>query len=39
MFSTLSFIGRWKQRYRLLRYRKGFGSYNSVRFALWLARS
>ena len=39
MFSTLSFIGKWKQWYRVLRYRKGFGSYDSIRFGLWLARS
>jgi hypothetical protein len=39
MISTLSFVGKWKQWYRVLRYRKGFGLYDSVRFGLWLARS
>jgi hypothetical protein len=38
MFSTLSFIGKWKQRYRVLRYRKGFGLVDSVRYGLWLAQ-
>ncbi len=39
MFSTLSFIGKWKQWYRVLRYRKGFGLLDSVRYGLWLAHS
>jgi hypothetical protein len=39
MTSTLSFVGKWKQWYRVLRYRKGFGPCDSVRFGLWLARS
>jgi hypothetical protein len=39
MISTLSFVGKWKQWYRVLRCRKGFGPYDSVRFGLWLARS
>jgi uncharacterized membrane protein (DUF2068 family) len=39
MFSTLSFIGKWKQWYRVLRYRKGFGLWDSVRYGLWLAHS
>jgi hypothetical protein len=39
MFSTLSFIAKWQQWYRVLRYHKGFGSYDSIRFGLWLARS
>ena len=38
MFWTLSFIGKWQQWYRALRYRKGFGRLHSVRYALWLAR-
>jgi hypothetical protein len=38
MFSTLRFIRKWKQWYRVLRYRKGFGRLNSVRYVLWLAR-
>jgi len=33
MFSTLSFIGKWKQWYRVLRYRKGFGLFGLR--ALW----
>lgn len=39
MFSTLSFIGKWQQWYRVLRYHKGFGPYDSIRFGLWLART
>jgi hypothetical protein len=39
MFSTLSFIGKWQQWYRVLRYRKGFGRFHSVPYGLWLARS
>ena len=38
MFSTLSFIGKWKQWYRVLRYHKGFGCFDSLRYGLWLAR-
>jgi hypothetical protein len=38
MFSTLNFIGKWQQWYRVLRYRKGFGRWCSVRYGLWLAR-
>lgn len=38
MFSSLSLIGKWKEWYRVLRYRKGFGLLHSVRYALWLAR-
>jgi hypothetical protein len=38
MFSNLSFIGKWKQWYRSLRHRNGFGRFHSVRYALWLAR-
>jgi hypothetical protein len=39
MFSTLSFIGKWMQWYRVLRYCKGFGLSDSVRYGLWLAHS
>jgi hypothetical protein len=39
MFSTLSFVGKWKQSYHMLRYRKGFGRLHSLRYGLWLARS
>ena len=34
----LNFIGKWNKWYRLLRYSKGFGPFDSVRYALWLAR-
>jgi len=37
VFLTLAFIGKWTQWYRLLRYRKGFGRFDSVRHGLWLA--
>jgi hypothetical protein len=39
MFSNHSFIGKWKQWYRVLRCRNGFGRLHSVRYGLWLARS
>jgi hypothetical protein len=39
MFSNLSFIGKWKQWYRVLRHHNGFGRLHSVRYGLWLARS
>jgi hypothetical protein len=32
MFSNLSFIGKWKRWYRVLRYRKAFGRLHSVRY-------
>ena len=38
MLSSLSLIGKWKQWYRVLRYRKGFGCFESLRYGLWLAR-
>ena len=38
MFSILSLISKWKQWYRVLHYRKGFGLFASVRLGLWLAR-
>ena len=38
MFSTLRFIGKWQQWYRVLRYRKGFGCFHSLRYGLCLAR-
>jgi hypothetical protein len=38
MFSILSFVRKWKQWYRVLRYGKGFGRFDSVRYGLWLAR-
>jgi hypothetical protein len=39
MFLTFSFIDKWKWWYRVLRYRKGLGRLDSVRYGLWLARS
>jgi hypothetical protein len=33
-----SFIGKWKQWYRVMRYRKAFGRLHSVWYGLWLAR-
>jgi hypothetical protein len=39
MFSTLSFIGKWNQWYRVLRFHEGFGCFHSLRYGLWLARS
>jgi hypothetical protein len=38
MFLILSFVRKWKEWYRVLRYRKGFGRFDSVRYGLWLAR-
>jgi hypothetical protein len=38
MLLTLGFIGKWTQWYRVLRCRKGFGRFHSVRYGLWLAR-
>jgi hypothetical protein len=37
--SILIFTASWKKWYRVLRYRKGFGLFDSVRLGLWLARS
>jgi hypothetical protein len=36
--SILIFTAQWKKWYRVLRYRKGFGLFDSVLFGLWLAR-
>ena len=36
--SILTFTSKWKKWYRVLRHRKGFGLFDSVRFGLWLAR-
>src|SRR5215469_14010864 len=38
VFSNPRFIGKWQQWYRVLRYRKGFGYFDSFRYGLWLAR-
>jgi hypothetical protein len=32
------FTGKWNRWYRVLRYNKGFGLFDSVRYGLWLAR-
>jgi hypothetical protein len=37
--STLIFTAKWEKWYRVLRYRKGFGLFDSVRLGFWLARS
>jgi len=37
MFLTTDFIGQRTPRYRVFRYRKGFGRFHSVRYGLWLA--
>jgi hypothetical protein len=39
MALILSFVRKWREWYRVLRYRKGFGLFASVRYGLWLARS
>ena len=36
---VLTFIRKWNKWYRVLRNRKGFGRFQSVRYGLWLARS
>ena len=36
--SILIFTASWKKWFRVLRYRKGFGLFDSMRFGLWLAR-
>jgi hypothetical protein len=38
MSLILIFIRKSNRWYRVLRYRKGFGLFDSVRFGLWLAR-
>jgi hypothetical protein len=34
----LIFTRKWTKWYRVLRYGKGFGLFDSVRYGLWLAR-
>jgi hypothetical protein len=34
----LTFAGKWNKWYRVLRYSKGFGRVDSLRYGLWLAR-
>jgi hypothetical protein len=36
---VLKFIRKWNKWYRVLRYRKGFGLLDYVRYGLWLAHS
>jgi hypothetical protein len=38
MSKVLIFTGNWARWYRVLRYRKGFGLFDSVGYGLWLAR-
>lgn len=38
MFAILSFVRKWNQWYRVLRYRNGLGRLDSARYGLWLAR-
>ena len=37
MTSVLSFVRKWNGWYRILRYRKGFGLFDSARYGFWLA--
>ena len=37
MSPVLKLIRKWNKWYRVLRYRKGFGLLDSVRYGLWLA--
>ena len=39
MFAILSFVRKWKQWYRVLRYRKGLALLDSVRYGFCLAHS
>ena len=39
MSPILMFIRKWNKWYRVLRYRKGFGLLDSMRYGLWLAHS
>jgi hypothetical protein len=36
--SILMFARKWNGWYRVLRYRNGFGPFDSVRYGLWLTR-
>ena len=38
MSMILIFTGKWNRWYCVLRYGKGFGLFDSVRYGLWLAR-
>ncbi|HEY1470455.1 MAG TPA: hypothetical protein VGF61_15540 [Candidatus Acidoferrum sp.] len=35
----LNFTRKWNKWYSVLRYGKGFGLFDSLRYGLWLARS
>ena len=37
MRSILIFTTKWSKWYSVLRHRKGFGVFDSVRYGLWLA--
>ena len=39
MVLVLIFLRKWNKWYCVLRYRKGFGLLDSVRYGLWLAQS
>jgi hypothetical protein len=39
MSPVLIFLRKWNKWYRVLRYRKGFGLLDSVRYGLWLAHT
>jgi hypothetical protein len=39
MSPVLILLGKWNKWYGVLRYRKGFGLLDSVRYGLWLAHS
>jgi hypothetical protein len=38
MSFILVFTRKWNMWYRILRYGKGFGLFDSMRYGLWLAR-
>jgi hypothetical protein len=38
MSLILIFASKWNRCYRVLRYSKGFGLFDSLRYGLWLAR-
>ena len=39
MSSVFILSAKWRKWYRVLRYRKGFGLFDSVRLGIWLART
>ncbi len=38
MSVILIFTDKWNRCYRVLRFRKGFGVFDSARYGIWLAR-